>query len=297
MTLQSVDVYALDDTLLHNPIAGLMVRVFDSTGVTFITQDVTNTLGHVGFTLDDGALYSLRFFKFGVQVTQPQFIPVITPTPTLLNSFNIYGTVFQHPVAIDARLCRASGYFRDITGAKQPAVDMFFIGQFDPILLEGACVLSERCTARTDQEGYACIDLIRGARYLVTLQGFEDSQRQIEVPDRSSVNLPDLLFPVVDSVALSPTGPYSLAVGAQLAVTPTVLSSNQVPIDGIAAGDMIWSSSDPSILSVFPISGTQLMLQGISPGTASIQGTRSGQSVIRVPNTPIVGLPQTVTVS
>lgn len=297
MTLQSVDVYALDDTLLHNPISGLTVRVFNSTGTTFLTQDVTDVVGHAGFTLDDGTSYSLRFYKFGVQVTQPQVIAVTTPTPTLLNSFNIYGTVFQHPIAIDARLCRASGYFRDITGAKQPAVDMFFIGQFDPILLEGACVLSERRTARTDQEGYACIDLIRGARYLVTLQGFEDSQRQIEVPDRSSVNLPDLLFPVVDSVALSPAGPYSLAVGVQLILTPTVLSSNQVPIDGIAAGDIIWSSSDPSILAVSPLSGTQLVLQGISPGVADIQGTRSGQSVIRVPNTAITGLPQPVTVT
>lgn len=288
---QSVDVYVLDNTPAHEPVVGMLVRVFNTSG-GFFTQEVTDSDGHAGFTLWSQE-YDLRFYKAGVQVKQPQRISI---SETLANEFNISATVFVHPVANDPRLCRASGYFRDISGAPQPNVDMQFLAEFNPILLEGAAVLSERRTIRTDGDGYACIDLIRCAKYLVTLQGLEDEQRQVSVPDLPSANLPDLLFTVVAEITFDPEGPYIMAVGEILDLTPTVIGSNQVPLEGTATGDVRWYSSDETVLCV-SFDATQLHILARAAGTAQILAERNNKSIISIPDTGIQGIPQTVTVA
>lgn len=292
--MESVNVYVCDSTPSHLPIEGVTVRVFDVTGATFQSQDVTNYLGLAGFTLPE-ATYTLRFYKFGVQVTQPQVIDVVAG---LANGFTAYGTIFVHPIASDARLCRCSGYFRDITGAPQAWVDIMFLAGFSPILLEDSAVLSERRCIRTERDGYACVDLIRGANYLATVQGAEDVQRQIAVPDMPCANLPDVLFPVVDTISFAPAGPYTLAVAATQDITPTVTTSAGVPLTGVAACDVRWSSSDESICTVLVTAPTLLTLRGISAGTVTIVAERMNQSIVRVPNTSITFLSSvTVTVA
>lgn len=291
--MQSVDVYVYDTTSLHNPVAGVTVRVFDETGATFQTQQVTDALGHAGFTLAEDT-YSLRFYKFGVQVPQPQLIDVTLVGP---NAFNAYGVVFVHPISTDARLCRCSGYFRDVTGAPQAWVDMMFIGAFNPILLEDSAVLSERRSIRSGKDGYACIDLIRGACYRATIQGFEDVQRNIAVPDLPSCNLPDLLFPVVDSTSFDPAGPFNLSVGGSLTLEPTVVSSSGVPLGGTATCDVRWVSSDESVFTVAVVNSTELLLYGVGAGSAELRAERLDVSIVRIPNTAITGVPQTVTVT
>jgi len=289
---ESVDIYVLDDTPLNDPVEGMLVRVFDSTGTTFFSQDTTDVDGHVGFTLWTQE-YTLRFYKQGAQVSQPQVIDVLEGDT---NAFTIYGTVFIHPIANDPRLCRCSGFFRDITGAFHPWLGMYFLGQFSPILLEGAAVLSERRSIRTNEDGYACIDLIRGACYEVTIEGFEDTLRQVAVPDSPSANLPDLLFPVVEEVAFNPPGPYDLSVGEILEVTPSVVTSSGVPLVGTALADVQWLSSDSAVLSV-GTTATTLVLTGMSVGSAELQAVRLNQSIIRIPSTSIQGQPVVVTVA
>jgi len=128
------------------------------------------------------------------------------------------------------------------------------------------------------------------------VQGHEDALREIEVPNSSSVNLPDLLFPVVEAVTFDPPGPYALTVGEKLEITPTVVGSNGVPIPGVAGGDVQWSSSDNSVLGV-ATTATTIVLTGIAPGTAELAAARRNTSIVRIPETPIQGVPQTATVT
>ena len=288
---QSVDVTVKDDTALANAVEGMVVRVFDIGGA-FQTQDTTNSDGHVGFTLWSQD-YDLRFYMFGAQVSQPQRITV---SETVANEFDVVATVFQLPLANDARLCRCSGYFRDITGAPHKNVDIHILGGFNPILLEDSAVLSERRTVRTDDTGYVCVDLIRGACYEVTVQGFEDTQRWIRVPDQPSAPFPHLLFPVVAAVSLDPEGPYSLSVGGTLEVTPTVVDSGGVPLEGTATADVSWTSSDDAVFSVTAGTDT-LTLTGLVAGSAELQATRRDNSIIHIPSMTIEGVPVDVTVS
>lgn len=293
----SVNVYVVEDDPARKPVEGVVVRVFDESNKNFFTQDTTDAEGKVGFTLFSETRFHLRFYKYGAQIKQPQVIDVLEPPygQPQLNSFEVKATVFQHPVANDARLCRASGFFRDVTGGPHENVDIQVIGKFEPILLDGAGILSERRTIRTDSKGFACIDLIRCARYAVLIQGHEDEERQIDVPDLPSVSLPDLLFPVVEEVTLTPTGPYKVQVGEVLSLTPTVVGTNRVPLEGTAPGDVRWLTSDDSVLSV-SVGSTTLTLTGRKKGTAELRAERLDRSIIRIPDKDILGLPQTIQV-
>jgi hypothetical protein len=288
---QSVDVTVVDDTPSGDPVEGMLVRVFGTSG-DFHTQDTTDADGNVGFTLWSQD-YDLRFYKFGAQVSQPQRITV---SETEANEFNVLATVFEPPLSNDPRLCRCSGYFRDITGAPHKNVDIHLIGGFNPILLEDSAVLSERRTVRTDEDGYVCVDLIRGACYEATVQGFEDTQRWVLVPDQLSASLPHMLFPIVAEVTFDPVGPYALAVGGTLELTPTVLTSSGVPLEGTAQQDVIWSSSDGAVFSV-AVGQTTLTLTGVGPGTADLEVVRQDNSIVHIPLTVIQGSPQEVTVT
>lgn len=289
---QSVDVVVLDSSALHDPVAGVLVRVLSADGKTLYTQGATDADGRVGFTLYT-QLYSLRFYKFQASFQQPQLIEVLEgaggAAPDEPNEFVVYGETLTLPIASDPRLCRASGYFRDITGAPQRYLDLLFIGQFAPVLLEGAAVVSERRAVRTDDGGFVSIDLIRCAIYTATVEGLEDSLREVRVPDSPSVNLPDLLFPIVQSVSFDPPGPYSLAVGETLELTPTVVGSNKVPLTGVAYGDVVWSTADPLVATVAPLTETTLELRGTGAGTTTLLATRLDKSVIAIPEAPIVG--------
>jgi hypothetical protein len=293
MSFESVDVYVKDSTPAEDPIEGVLVRVFNQAGSTFFTQSTTDSDGHVGFTLET-LTYSIRLYKLHVGFQQPQTLQVLA-SPAV-NTFDVSGEVFVLPIATDPRLCKCSGYFRDVSGAPKAFLDIHFIACFDPILLDGDGIVTERQAIRTDENGYASIDLIRNAQYNVFLQEFEDQPREIVVPDRSSVNLPDLIYAVVDEVVLDPVAPYAMLVGEQLTVTPTVLTSSYVELTGTAMRDVSWSSSDEAVLSVQPDSDV-LTLTARSAGTAQVQAERRDQTIIRIPNTPIVGLPADVTVS
>lgn len=294
MTLVAVDVFVKDTSLLHNPIQGVVVRAFNQAGSQGLTQTTTDSAGHAGFMLEDATTYQLRFFKQNVGFSNPKYIDVLVSPG--INTFDVQGELFTPPAAVDPRLCRASGFFRTVTGAKAAGVSIHFIAKFDPLLLEGAAITTERVLMRTDQNGYVELDLVRNGHYDVTVEGMEDFQRTIFVPDAASVNLPDLLFPVVATVSFDPVGPFALtAGGTELAVTPTIISTDGRSL-ALSAGDVCWASSDVAVFDI-AYSPTQIFLRPVGVGTAELRATRRDKTIIRIPDTPIAGQPVTVTVT
>lgn len=294
---QNVDVYVLTKEA-GVPVPGVLVRVLSEDGTTIYTESETDSRGHVGFLLWTRK-YSLRFFKFQVKFTQPQYIDVLEgpgETPAL-NSFNVYAEVAVPPISNDVRLCRASGYFRDITGAPHRYLDIIFIGEFGPILLEGSGVLSERRAIKTDEKGYACVDLIRCANYSATVEGYESQVRKIMVPDAPSVSLPALLFSTVAYVSFDLPSPWTLSVGSEVSLTPTVVTSSKVTTVGPDPCNVQWSVEDPTIASLTLLQD-RLVLRGLKPGSTRLVAKRLDLSIMTVPFLPeLIGSGQTVTVT
>lgn len=296
-SFESVDVVIVDDTTSADPIEDVLVRVFDQTNTNYITSATTDSSGTAYLTLPAPATYQLRFFKDKVTIRQPQFIQVLeAPIPPDTNVFETTGHVYTPPEAVNPRLCRCAGYFRDVTGAPRANVDLHIISKFSPVLLEGDAVLTERVHTRSDKNGYVQVDLIRFGKYEVTVEGFEDCIRNIEIPDAPSANMPDLLFPVVSSVSFDPPGPFAVVIGTDLVVTPTVLASDGRTLEGSALLDVIWRTEDTSIAVVLPTTST-LTIRGLVAGSTNLTAERLDKSVIHIPDNGIAGQPMAITVT
>jgi len=293
MSFEPVDFFVTDKTPMALPVSGVLVKIYNAAGSVFFTQATTDTNGQASFLLETQS-YSARFFKQHVSFAQPQLFDVLAAPDE--NKFDTKAEVLVMPVATDPRLCRASGFFRNLNGAPKQWLDIHFNAHFAPILLEGDAIFTERVEIRTDADGYACIDLIRCAQYDAIIENLEDTARVVSVPDASSVNLPDLLLPVVGSVMFDPPGPYALTIGTDLVVTPTVMTSDGRPLEGVAPYDVQWSTSDPLVAMVLP-TATTLVLRGLAAGTTELKATRANQTIIRIPNTPIQGQPVAITVT
>jgi len=299
MTLVAVDIYCKDRSPIPAAIPDATVAVFDATGTTLLSQTTTDLDGLAALLLDDGGVagfadYRLRFFKSEVAWPNNTAIRVL-PSPAT-NAFDVSGEPRSAPVVADPRLCVAYGVFRDATGAPAPWTDLAFRPRFNPLLLEGSPVLSERAEVRTDAQGYVEIPLIRFGQYDVSVQGLEDITRTVSVPDAANVGIGDLLFAVVAGVSFSPAGPVAVAAGADAVITPTVVASDGRTLSGAANADVVWAVADPTVASI-EVTAATLVVRGLRAGTTTITATRRDTTIVRIPNTGITGLPLTVVVT
>jgi hypothetical protein len=241
--------------------------------------------------------YYVRFYKDKIVIKQPQLLQVVSTTPNS-NYFLVPGHVYAPPEALNARMCCCSGFFRQPDNSPAVNHDIHFIPKFDPLLLEGNAMLTERVRGRTDSKGYVQVELVRFGQYEVTVEGLEDQQRIITIPDAPSVNLPDLLFSVVDRIEFDPPGPWNIGVGVlnDFTVTPTVYTSDGRILPGTAMQDVQCAVSDPNVAAVLPTDKT-IVLRGMAPGTTTLVPTRWDNSIIRIPNPPIQGTPVALNVS
>lgn len=298
MTYEPVDIYVENAAYPETPISDVLVRVYSLDGLVLYSEGATDTEGKVSFLLF-AQEYTLRAHKAQVAFKQPQRFTVEsapgTPGSTP-NLFTVKGTTLDHPLSPDLRFCRASGFFRTPTGAPNPNLGIQFLADFAPAILDGALVTGQRSSLRTDREGLGCIDLVRGACYSALIDGLtEDPQfiRQVRVPDLPYVNLPDLLFPIIARAA-HPA--ITLVKGGTFTALPVVTDSSGITREGAALRDLTWSVGDTEIVSLS--AGPEgLVLQGLQAGSTELSATRKDQSIVRVPDVGIIGLPIAITVT
>jgi len=292
MAYVPVNIFVLAKGGISNPIPGVLVRLFDRQGRVIHTQGTTDAQGLSTFLLPtEQAPYQARCYNNGVAFAAPA---LITPSTAPPNNFVLYGETLTRPLSQDPRVCVAYGYFKDGTNGPFEGCTVHFMPKFQPLVLDGNAVLKERTLSKTDKNGYLEIGLIRCAKYEVLVEGMEDEVRVIYVPDTANVNLPDLLFPVVDSVTIS-QAIGQIHVGEEVTLYPHIWASSGLELHGTSPQDVRWSSSDPDVLAC-TITQEALIIRGMKPGVAQLQAIRMDNSVVRIPNTPIKGLPIAVTV-
>lgn len=277
-----------------NILDGVVVRVFDSSGTTLVTEGTTGTVdpGVIEFTLPGDLVpirYQLRFFKIGYRIDQPLYIDIYSPasgSPTGTNNFEFEAFIIGLESAIDSTLCRCSGIVRGPNGRPKRGVDIQFIPKFNPLVVGVNAVLGERVSARTDQNGFVSMDLFRNGLYEVTVQSHENVQREIVVPDRSSVQLAHLLFPVVSEITYSPVGPWTISVDDQLELTPTAMATD-FHVLGLAAEDVCYAIENEAIAAL-QIVGDRIVLRGIAPGATNLRATRRDNSIVYIPDPGII---------
>jgi hypothetical protein len=301
------------------PVEDVLVRVFDSTGTTFITQQYSvmvddNAIAE--FTLDGDTtpiVYTIRLSKTGVAFDgslgdsskSPQSISVYSPPGTgTENVFEVVCETFVRPTAPDPFICRCSGFFKDITGNPLVALPIRFINEFGPTVVGGAAILGEGIDMETDKYGYMSIDLYRKGVYMAWVTSVQaadnDSEhsigfpRYMTVPDQSSADLPTLLFPVVSSVTITPD-PISLSVDQSIVPDVVVTSDDGRTLIGTACDDVYYDIVDKTIASL-SVQLDKITILGVQTGTTQLTAVRKDQSIVKLPLVPILD-PVTITVT
>jgi hypothetical protein len=293
MALETVRVVFLDTEVVPALVDGVVVRVFDADNnlITMATSGAVDPgTAQLELEGDTAALvYQLRFYLPGSAVT-PKLIEVFSPaslSSTGTNDFSVSVEVFALETATEPQLCRASGYVTGPSGRARVGVDLIFLPKFNAFVDETSAALPGRFIVRTNKYGFASVDLYRSAMYQVTIAGREEVVRNIEVPDRSSVLLGHLLFPVVVAVEYVESGPYTVAVDQSLFLTPHVRSSDFRAL-GVGPEDVLYSITDQAIASV-QISGDRIVVRGLAAGTTSLRVTRLDNSIVYLPDLGIAG--------
>lgn len=286
-------VYTLDDTMAHDPIAGVLIRIFNSAGNTFITSGTTNGSGMFQVDLPGTASptptrYQLRCSKLGVTFLNPEYADVYDPLPPLtVNEFNVYGDTHPISEALNPLMCRAEGFFLDPGGRPLPDLLIRFMNLQEPMILDGIGIL-HKLEVRTDSRGWVAVELPRNGHYIATVSGLHDERLEVQVPDRSSVNLIDLLWPQVALVTFSPAPPWNIPVGTSLDVVPTVTASSYYELTGAAVDDLTYSVEDTTVAAV-STGADKITLHGGATGSTSLTVTRKDTSISRLPEVPLVG--------
>lgn len=290
--MESVTITVLDDSPGSPPVPGVAVRIFDAAGSIFVTGGTTSSAGVFASMLPAGT-YQARFFRQQFSVQQPQQLVVEADR---VNDFQVSGHAYRPPEATHPRLCRCSGFFLRPDGTPAAGHELHLHPIFDPLLFEGSAMMTSHLALSTDRQGYMSIDLVRGGRYSIAVEGMLDYHRVISVPDQPSANLPDLLFPVVARVVLEEEGPFALTVGTDYSVGVQVWLSDGSMLPDHAADHVRWSTNDPNVAVVLPAGG-RLTLRGFKPGETELLATRTDRSIVRIPDTPIEGVPLAITVT
>ena len=302
MTVETVRIAIADDQVVPQPVDGVQARVFNDVG-SFITTATSGAImdGEVQVELpgsSGGEVYELRFFKLGVALP-PKVLAVYSPpslAPTGANNFAITAEVFRLTPSPDTRMCRVSGFVSNATGRQRRGVTLVVIPQFNAFIADPTVVTPGRFIVKTDADGSCSFDLFRRAEYTITIEGQEEVSRLVRAPDRASVSLTALLFPVVARAEFAEgAGPFSLLSGAELILTPTITTSDFRVLEGAGAEDVGYWIDDPSIASVY-IMSDRIAVRGITAGTTTLRLSRLDASVVSLPDPGIVGGLVTLTV-
>ena len=310
MASETVRVYVVDQqTPTPDPIENVLVRICNAAGDTFITDDYTDVSGIADFTLDGDDPpneYQARLSKTGVAFDgslgddskSPQLLEVYSPpanAPSGTNDFTVKGQTFSRPVASDPRLCRASGFFRRADGRPYPNLDLIFTPRFKPAIVDDDSVMWGNINLRTDEDGYLEVDLFRFGEYSVMVESLEDCPRLVVVPDASSENIVELLFPVVQQVVFAPVS-VSLAAGETAEVLTTVIGSDQRVLEGTAPADVEYTSADMDVATV-TVHSDRLVITAVAAGTTQIDVARRDETIVLIPDSGITYTPLSITVS
>ena len=310
MGLVTVNFECVDQEIVPNPVTSAVVRVYE-TDDTFVTELISDPVTGIASGLLDGLAapnphaYNIRLYKFGSPaVDNPQRVAVYDPPAgapvTGTNDFKIHFDPHASQAPADPRLCRCSGHFRFIDG--NPARGLVepyreprhrghvirITSLMNPLIVDGDGAFSSPVYVYADRDGWAEVDLFRNGIYSAFVEDvhpgcIQEAHRVIHVPDRSTTNLLDLLFPVAITVGWNPAGPWRVAVGGDLDLQPTVTSSDHRVLEGVATDDVTYAVDDLSIATVVVKGTSTLTITGVASGTTDLRVSRRDESIVRIP--------------
>lgn len=307
----TVDIFVKDDAPLPAPIQGAVVSVLNSITFVEVAQSTTDVNGKASFLLpgsaSPGTTYEVRIFKLGVRFGNPVLIQVQDPLGVgVTNIFDVSGTLLTLPAATDPRRCRCTGRFfnfsnEPIPGAVFRVMAKAESGRQVPKVVDGNMISAEVMIFHTDDDGMVSMDLLRGGEYYITFSGDDDVIWNIVVPDRTSVNLVDLIHPKPVSLAWdstdAPGNAVSVAVG-QIAIVKYTITFSDYQTRTQGLDKLIQVTNSDGTLAEVGAGDGQVGIKGLSAGAVLVTVASKSPFVPSIIPEPAITAPAlTVTIT
>lgn len=285
------------------PVEGVVVSVYNEDNDTLLFTSTTDAAGESAFTLPV-ARYAVRFYSQHLLFTLDTLSQINVKDPPYSGTWQFAGTNFVAPVSPDPRFCRCWAYFLSPSGQRQENLYLRLAPSRNPVAVYASPefgVSQSAVELFSDADGYIQVDLPREGGFSVTMAGFLDCAPDIVIPDHSSFNLVDLLFPYPQSLTFAPVGPLAVGVGSTADVVPTLTMSDGEVLtmltSPIASEYIEFASGNEAVLTVAEVAGA-VQITGVAPGTTTVTATvRDGSVYPRLPISQFTVVPVTVTVS
>lgn len=284
--------YAWDsvDQTAATAVAAVQVRLYSSDGTTFVTYGTTDSSGEVALDVPD-ATYWVRFFKTGYAFPSRRSVTVDATAAN--NTFDTEAENLETlPPSAASNLCRVSGYAVDAGGQPRKGATFQFMLAHSRHIVSGRPITASKVICRSDEYGYAEVELIQGAFYDVVVEGLDDQVFVAQIPELGYAKLTEIIWPYPARVTLS-SAAVSVAVDADAEVTVAlVLSSGVVmplPSDAAAgaSGFSLSASSSDTDVATVALSGTTATITGVASGSATISFEAVGGYEERFPEVTV----------
>jgi hypothetical protein len=314
----AVDIYITSDDVVPQPLVGVVAGIYNTTTLALIATATSDGSGRAAFLLpgsvSPGTAYEVRFYKSGVEFSNPKAIAVIEPAaPANINVFDVTGTLGVLAPATDPYCCRCTGVFVDVSNRPMKNVRLRIVrdieaGYQTPRIVSNNLIASEALDAFTDASGKVSFDLIRGGQYYMMMAAEEDNYWPFHVPDRSAMNLIDLIHPQPVSISWDQGDAPANAVTLSLSSSPlvrvhfTALMSNFDVLTNDVYNWLEMNYPSPAPFSATVTLGSDgyqvVEITALSVGSASITPIlKSGLYPVRVPDYSITAPALGVTVT
>ena len=184
------------DRTSHDPLAGVGVTIYDSSGLTMVANGLTGADGMValdgnedeGWSMPLGE-YLVRCFKVGANFDLSYDIEVVAGS----NSFTLEGTNIEPIPPPDPELCLIYGWLYEIGGT--PWVEQTFrVSLYSPPPnLVNIVIGTGAWTVLTDATGYFSFNAFRGSQIRLDIPQASTEETIVLVPDQASIKLKVLL--------------------------------------------------------------------------------------------------------
>lgn len=291
MALVSTTLVVSDDALPANLLEDVTVRYLSEDGLTLVTQGITDANGELTLDLEDVTTYWVRFFKLGYAFPTRLFIDVDSGASS--NIFDATATDLQVlPPSTVPYLCKASGYVRGGDLAPKPGISFTFSLTGRPRVVGGQAMIPQDLIAKSDADGWLEVELVRGGVYDLVIAGMDDTVYRVVIPDRTSIELTQLIWPYAATLEYSATS-ATVAVGESVEVTATVTLSSGVQTPYTLDDKQVMGPGN--FVRFFIADGSIIDVNVSTDGTVTLTGKKAGTTTITsevVPDVEAIHFPE-----
>lgn len=252
--MTSITLHTFDSVNPAAHVDGVVIRLYNQAGDTFITQLSTDVEGKVITDVPD-ATYWVRLFKVGFSFASKTLIEVVDGE---LNEWDIPATnLSTYPPSAYSNMCRITGYVSNAQGFLSHLPIITFSLPQETRVANGRILGTEKVKVQPNNEGFVDVELLQNAVYTVTMPIISDEVIKVKVPKLQQCSITDLIYP---------RGVATTSIPSTITITAGTSTATSIKF-GVSSGVQL---SDPDI-NTSPASLIRIVAPALT--TSIVDGT------------------------